>query len=427
MARPAGDFLFLVVKKFFLAALLLPALLSAQQVKHVLFLGNSYTAVNNLPGLVAQLARAGGDSISWDANTPGGYTLQLHSQDATTLSKISQRPWDYVVLQAQSQEPSLDTPYVQANVFPYARLLDSLIHVNDSCTQTVFYMTWGRKNGDASNCAAYPPVCTYAGMQSQLRGRYLQMAYDNHAVVAPAGIAWQNCIATNPAFDLYQADESHPSLYGSYLTACTFYATIFRQSPVGLNYYGGLTQNEATFLQNIAATTVLDSMSAWNTNVYYPSAAFTASIIAANTVQFTATDTTVTSWSWGDGNTFTPGGPNGTHTYPFGPPYTICLAVSNGCRVDTLCQTIQPTGIADENSNAFTIYPNPANDRIFITQEETTVTYSLYNSNGLLVRCGVSDEKKFSIATGDLAAGVYLLRLDGERLHASARVLVRGE
>ena len=89
MARPAGDFLFLVVKKLLALFFLLPFFLPAQQVKHVLFLGNSYTAVNNLPDLVAQLAHAGGDSVSWDANTPGGYTLQLHSQDATTLSKIA--------------------------------------------------------------------------------------------------------------------------------------------------------------------------------------------------------------------------------------------------------------------------------------------------------------------------------------------------
>ena len=202
--------------------------------------------------------------------------------------------------------------------------------------------------------------------------------------------------------------------------------TIFRQSPVGLNYYGGLTQNDATFLQNIAAHTVLDSMSVWNTKVYYPSAAFTASIVSGNTVQFAATDTTVTAWCWSDGNTYMPGGPNGTHTYPGGPPYTICLAVSNGCRVDTLCQTVQPMGMTDENAAAFTVFPNPASDQLFITQAEAVLAYSLYNSNGLLVQSGVSNEQHFSIPVSDLAPGIYLLRLDGEQLHASSRVLVGG-
>ena len=152
------------------------------QTTTVLWLGNSYTASNNLPDLLYQLALSGGDTIQFDSNTPGGYRLEDHWNSLTSQSKITQQPWDYVILQAQSQEPSLDSTFVANWVLPYADALDSVIHLNDSCTQTVFYMTWGRKNGDASNCVAYPPVCTYQGMQDQLRNRYLQMGYYNNAV-----------------------------------------------------------------------------------------------------------------------------------------------------------------------------------------------------------------------------------------------------
>jgi hypothetical protein len=217
--------------------------------------------------------------------------LQLHTQDANSISKIGQRPWDYVVLQAQSQEPSLDTPYVATNVFPYARILDSLIHINDSCTQTVFYMTWGRKNGDASNCAAYPPVCTYQGMQDQLRNRYLQMGYDNGTMVAPCGEAWRDVIGTAPTFDLYMV----------------FYASIFRTSPVGLTYYGGLPQADALFLQQMAASTVLDSMGVWNTEVYYDNAEFSDSLVSGLTYLFSSV-TPGTNHQWDFGNGFVSGG-----------------------------------------------------------------------------------------------------------------------
>ena len=52
---------------------------SFAQTKNVLFLGNSYTGVNNLPLLTYNLALSLGDTINYDSNTPGGYTYQGHS------------------------------------------------------------------------------------------------------------------------------------------------------------------------------------------------------------------------------------------------------------------------------------------------------------------------------------------------------------
>ena len=129
-----------------------------QQIKSVLFIGNSYTYVNDLPGLLASVAQSAGDSVIYDSNCIGGYTFQLHSTNATTLQKIAQGNFNYVVLQEQSQLPSFPISQVQSSVYPYARTLDSLITIANPCTETVFYMTWGRKNGDASNCANWPPL-----------------------------------------------------------------------------------------------------------------------------------------------------------------------------------------------------------------------------------------------------------------------------
>ncbi|MCX6197843.1 MAG: hypothetical protein NTY88_01300 [Bacteroidetes bacterium] len=140
-------------KIFTLALTCISLLLQAQQTK-ILWLGNSYTSVNNLPKMFHDLALSGGDSIIYDSNTPGGYTFNQHSVNTTTIQKIYSQPWDYVVLQAQSQEPSFPPSQVQTETFPYARTLDSLIHDNDSCTKTVFYLTWGKKYGDLANCAS---------------------------------------------------------------------------------------------------------------------------------------------------------------------------------------------------------------------------------------------------------------------------------
>jgi len=354
-------------KQLLTIAAFLPTLLFGQT-RNVLWLGNSYTASNNLPDLLYQLALSGGDTIVYDSNTPGGYTLQMHTQNATTLQKINAQPWDYVVIQCQSQEPSLDTPYVVANVFPYARLLDSLIHVNDSCTQTVFYMTWGRKNGDASNCAAYPPVCTYQGMQDQLRNRYLQMGYDNGAMVAPCGEAWRDVIATTPVFDLYVADESHPSLHGSYLNACVFYASIYRRSPVGLTYYAGLPQAEAQFLQQMASATVLDSMSVWNTEVYYGDASFLSN--ATGLTYVFSGDPAAVSHQLNFGSGFVSGTANEVYTFPSAGTYTVTHVVTNNCgRSDTSTQTLIAGPQSLEWNYApqqIMMYPVPADQNLTI-------------------------------------------------------------
>ncbi len=130
-------------KVFFILFISASVLIQAQDSLKVLFIGNSYTYVNDLPTLVASLASANGDYVYHDQNTIGGYTLQQHSTNATTLSKISSKPWNFVILQEQSQLPSFPPSQVNTECFPYAAILNDSILANDSCTETLFFMTWG--------------------------------------------------------------------------------------------------------------------------------------------------------------------------------------------------------------------------------------------------------------------------------------------
>lgn len=121
----------------FILLLILAQRISAQSTS-VLFIGNSYTSVNNLPATVQLLALSKGDTLFTDVSALGGYTFQQHTTNTTTLAKISQQPWNYVVLQEQSQMPAFPQSQVQTEVYPFATTLNSLIHENDSCTETVF-------------------------------------------------------------------------------------------------------------------------------------------------------------------------------------------------------------------------------------------------------------------------------------------------
>ncbi len=206
------------------------------QTKSILFIGNSYTYYNGgVDVMLKNIALAEGDTLETEAFTVGGAKFSDFCNNPETFERIRSRAWDYVVLQEQSQLPSFPPSQVETECYPFAKQLCDSIRANDSCTQILFFMTWGRENGDQSNCGNYEPLCTYEGMQQRLRESYVQMADDNNAIVVPVGLAWKYVRDHYPEIDLYQSDESHPTLEGTYLAACTFYSVVF-----DLGYYYGI-------------------------------------------------------------------------------------------------------------------------------------------------------------------------------------------
>ena len=327
------------MKKSLLFLAIIPLLSFGQLKKEVLFIGNSYTYYNDLPNLIKEIALSFGDTLVHESSTPGGYSFSAHSTNTQTLSKINQQQWDYVVLQAQSQEPSLSPGYVNSNVLPAAQVLIDAIESNSLCIEPLFFMTWGRKFGDASNCVAYPPVCTYLGMQERLRTRYLDMSFIHNASCSPVGMAWKNSIAINSTIDLYTSDNSHPSIYGSYLAACTFYASIFKKSAVGSSYWPNAIDSATAYsLQEIGSNTVLDSLAVWNIfNADFGFQQFNDS------VSFTNLSSNYESVFWDFGDGITSIDENPTHTYALNGSYTVILsAITNAaCIQDT--QTVSIT------------------------------------------------------------------------------------
>ncbi len=320
------------------------------QVTRMLFLGNSYTGANSLPTLVEQVATSMGDTVDASSNMPGGHTLAMHTTNTTSQALIASTPWDFVVLQEQSQLPSFPQGQVDVEVLPYAAQLVDAIRANDSCTTPVFYMTWGRQNGDQQNCANWPPVCTYAGMYGLLRERYLQMATANTAACAPAGAAWDLVRAMHPGIALYVQDGSHPSLAGSYLVACTMYATCFRRSPVGAFHPTAMHPDTAGILQQAAAQVVLDSLTTWNIGAQDPVADFQWEDLGNGGVRFVPVTAggAAHTWSFGDGTSSTATEP--VHAYAVAGSYDVVHRITDACgRTDstTVTVTSAATGIAN--------------------------------------------------------------------------------
>ena len=321
------------MKKILLFLAFIPLLSFGQSKKEVLFIGNSYTYYNDLPDLVKEIALSFGDTLVHESSTPGGSNFNAHSTNSQSLSKINQQQWDYVVLQAQSQEPSFSPSQVASDTYPYAEILVDSILANSSCTEPLFFMTWGRKYGDQNNCQFYPPVCTYAGMQKRLRESYLDMSFLHNASCSPVGLAWKKSIAIDSTIDLYSTDNSHPSIYGSYLAACTFYASIFKKSAVGSSYWPNAIDSATAYsLQEIGSNTVLDSLAVWNIfNADFGFQQFNDS------VSFTNLSSNYESVLWNFGNGITSTDENPTHTYALNGSYTVILsAITNAaCIQDT--------------------------------------------------------------------------------------------
>ena len=392
-------------------------------------MGNSYTA--GLPDVIADLAKSLGDSLIWSDGS-GGQTIKNHAESPHTIQMIQQGPWDYVVIQCQSQEAAFNPTYVQTNVFPYAKILADTIRFSDPCAKPIFYMTWGRKNGDQTNCVPWPPMCTFETMQMQLRKNYLTMANNHNAFCSPVGMAWRNARQYSPSIELYDHDESHPSQSGVYLTACTFYSVIFGKSAMGATYTNNIPNHNADSLQYSANKIVFDSLSTWNIKYDTLSVSF-SSVVRNDSVQFTSHNTTADSvlWEFGDGTRSSILHP--LHVYPHAGHFTVNLTLYKGCNqqmTDTIVEafaskedtitnpkdTTQPkdsttfinTQIAQ---NQVELFPNPANETIQISLEENNVDdlhFSMINLSGVEVLAPVHITQSTVIDIRQIEPGFYL-------------------
>ncbi len=384
----------------------------AAQPKKVLFLGNSYTNGNNVPGLVQNIAWSFGDSITKDQNTPGGHYFNAHTTNSTTIAKINAQPWDYVFLQEQSQIPALPQSITgQDYCMPHSITLNNMIKANNPCTETIFYMTWGRENGDASFCGQHPPVCTYAGMQQELREMYMWMADTNNATVSPVGVAWKAMRDSFPSIHLYSGDGSHANINGSYLAACVHYVTLFQKSCVGSTYIpSGVTAANALTIQTVASNTVLDSMDLWRINSNHPIADFNFS--GNSTINFTnaSVNGVYYHWNFDDGNTSSLEDPN--YTYAANGNYDVELIVfsEDSCFSDTISQTVvvNSVGINEiDLGDEVKIYPNPTKNIVNIVSEKPFTKVEVYDAYGRLL----IEQSNTTVDLSHFEKGMYFIQL----------------
>jgi hypothetical protein len=182
----------------------------------VLFVNNSLTYFNNLPGLI--------DSLGMRANPPLDIRCDMHSIPGSELTEhltpeclalIRDGDYDFVVLQG----------YMDAYLYP-ERFYAAARQLNDSIlkagAQTAFYMTWPW----ASDSASLFDTCIHS---------YDSIGAELRAPVAPVGRVFRQLLSCLSQQQVY-GDGVHPTGAMSYMAACVIFATLTGRNPVGNSF-----------------------------------------------------------------------------------------------------------------------------------------------------------------------------------------------
>lgn len=391
------------------------------QTKKVLFIGNSYTAYNNLAQIINDAAISVGDSLFFDTHTPGGSRLMNHSSNPVVFSKIYSNNWDHIVIQGQSQEPSWDSAKVAVEVFPHAKILSDSARASDSCNKPIFYMTWGRENGDANNCAFWPWVCTYEGMDSVLNKNYRKMAADNDGLVSPVGALWKYIRTTHSNIQLYASDGSHPSASGSYAAAMSFYSIIFKKDPSAISYNFNLPAAEASQIRNAAKLIVFDSLVKWGMDTSKVRASFVPTIANVNQISVDvhfnnqSQNAEWYEWDFGDGNAKSVL-KNPVHSYVVNGGFNVKLKSFACGKIDSITELIVIDGHwsslnENEKKNLFSVFPNPSSGELKF--EARAVDHisklELLNSTGKVIKTIFKNQLYANVSLAEIPSGQYIL------------------
>ena len=244
--------------------------LEENKMLNILFLGNSLMYYNDMPSLFEQIAKAHGKEVFVYSVTKGSATISDFADETTevgakAISALKNSKWDIVVI-----EPSRRiTPYentVKEAELAAAKKIQELAHAAGG--EVLLYAVWGNNSGKVAEYKAETPTSmTKVAVHQIDRKTHTQFMHQVNlefaaalggVKVAPAGYAFENCIA-NYSYELYDADKVHPSAIGSYLAAAVIYATIYGENVETIAY--GINNAPAPGeIEGVANATVLSGL-----------------------------------------------------------------------------------------------------------------------------------------------------------------------
>lgn len=180
----------------------------------VLFIGNSLTASNDLPGMVkAMIDSAATGPVGVTTVAYPNFGLEDHWSTGRARQVIREGEWDYVVLQ---QGPSATEG--RPSLLEYSERFADEIRGHGA--EPALYMVWPTR----------ARVFDFDGVSES----YRMAAERVDGLLLPVGDAWRIAWARDSSLPLYGPDGFHPSPMGSYLGALVMCSGLTGRSPVGL-------------------------------------------------------------------------------------------------------------------------------------------------------------------------------------------------
>lgn len=183
----------------------------------ILFIGNSHTFFNDMPKMVAELAREQGVDCEVTMLAHGGWLLEQHAAEKDVRFNILYGNYDYVVLQERSHPFGPEEKYFEA-----VRKLNEWM--KEAGSKPVIYMTWAKKEEEYE--------------QARMTEAFRKISEEIGAVLAPVGSEWWIYRKKRPDVELYYEDGAHASKQGSEFAASIIWKAIDQD----MNHNGGIQE-----------------------------------------------------------------------------------------------------------------------------------------------------------------------------------------
>ena len=222
---------------------------------NILFIGNSFTHMNQMPKTFEKIAVSMGQNVYVEMNAKSNHSLKMHMERPELFAAIGSRKWDYVIIQPFSRELIFSEDSIERATIPYLKQLLDSIYFYNACTNVLLYQTWGYKNGTTEDSLSN----TYDRMSHRIHEGAMRISDRFGLPVVPVGMVWDQVLKLGFGAGIYDADGSHPSPEGSYLVACAFYVAIFKKE-VKEAFSAGIPKEKAAMIQKTAYDYVLTNV-----------------------------------------------------------------------------------------------------------------------------------------------------------------------
>ena len=216
----------------------------------ILIIGNSLVRRNHSAAMLEKMLKISDytpyvETVLKSGASMRRFTHKDNLQGRRVYQLLKNQNWDYVILQ-----DSLKTVFSRKKKMkPHVEALKEMAEASGA--KIALFLPWAPQEGHLFYSKKHFPS-NEEEFYSKTAEKYAKLQKEFQTLLIPSGRAFHELQKTYPGIDPYCWDLRHPSLEGSYLSACCMYMTITGKSPQKLTYHAGISSGTAKKLQKIA-------------------------------------------------------------------------------------------------------------------------------------------------------------------------------